>query len=553
MLLLPRNPGHAAQPQIAPGFEPKKRSLLLVISLATSLCSFSGGACPQPATPQPADHNQPRAPRSQTTREREGIFTLSQHKRETDEAHTMPTRKNRREAETIWSRRVRPKCSSSSADADAPQSPRAAGPDSDSDSKVPGHVVSLPHHIVLDIFSFLETREIVRTRQVAQAFKRDAPSLIENLHFTSRQSLPAATQVDLFTRVTEVSLDGGKDLVDKAAMSFSGCASLSRLRVSGSSSHSTLLQQELLSDDATAKICGLPLTDLDMRGVRIEIPTGGLAKPAWLNLERLVMRDSCLNDSSVANMFASMPKGPLPLRHLDLSRNFFGELESMRPLSEALASFPELESLKLTSDRITSAGAKFVLGALLGGACPKLSLLDMSLNFLDDAVVDFLADGVGRQGHGLLSLEELCIGGRFTPEEGVTTFDSLGRAVAAGGLPLLSLLHLQGDVGPPQVSRFLRRLRTGACPNLSVLKVERSTQFLPEEDDSTEDAVESMWELLMCPHVPSLEEVHVLGMGLGKGMERAEEERTEFYRASDASSFHRLALAGSERGVVIYV
>lgn len=426
---------------------------------------------------------------------------------------------------------------------------RRTGLRSSSSRAPPGHDVDLPHHIMLEVLSFLETREIVCARSVGKSFVRDAPLLINKLQFITGQSFPAATQMNAFSRVTEVSLDGDDNLMQDAAEGLPGCFSLRRLHVS----RSDPLQQPPLSEVATARLFALPLTDLDMSRVRIAIPAQ-LVMPAWRTLRRLVVRDAYICDDSLVNLVASMPAGPLPLRHLDLSRNPFGQMKGMRALSAALPSFPELESLQLTADRVTSNGATHLLGALLDGACPKLSSLDMSLNFLRDDVMDVLAEGLCRDGHGLQHLEKLGIGGRFSTEKGVTTFESLARALAAGGLPLLSFLHVQGDVSPPEVGPLLRRFKLGACPNLSVVKVERSTRLHPPEDrESTEDAVESMWELVTCTSVPKLEEVHVLGMNLGNGLEWAEEERTAFYRARNESSFHRLALAGANRGVMIFV
>ena len=401
---------------------------------------------------------------------------------------------------------------------------------------------------MLEVLSFLETREIVCARSVGKSFVRDAPLLINKLQFITGQRFPAATQMNLFSRVTEVRLDGDHSLMQDAAEGLPGCVSLRRLHVFRS-----VPLQTPLSEVATARLLALPLTDLDMRRVRIPIPAQ-LVMPAWRTLRRLVVRDAYIYDESLANLIASMPAGPLPLRHLDLSRNPFGQMKGVRALSAALPSFPELESLQLTADRITNNGATHLLGALLDGACPKLSSLDMSLNFLHDDVMDVLAEGLGRKGHGLQHLEKLGIGGRFSTENGVTTFESLARALSAGGLPLLSFLHVQGDVSPPEVGPLLRRFKLGACPNLSVVKVERSTRLHPPEDrESTEDAVESMWELVTCSSVPHLEEVHVLGMNLGNGLEWAEEERTAFYRARNESSFHRLALAGANRGGMIFV
>lgn len=410
--------------------------------------------------------------------------------------------------------------------------------------------VSLPHHIILEVLSYLEARTIVRARGMARAFVRDAPTLVDFLSFSSGDKFPAATQMSLFKRVMEVHInDGGDTLVKDAMAGLPGCVSLRRLCISR-----RLPQQNPLSGGDVVSLGALQLSDLDVSRVRMNVPKG-LTMPAWLSLSRLVLRDAFLYDQSLANLARSVPPGVrLPLRELDLSRNPFGEMQGMRPLSDALSAFPDLKSLELTADRITSVGASRLLGALLDGACPKLTSLDMSLNFLGDPILEFLAQGVRREGHGLSALEKMGIGGRFTSTEGVTTFESLANSLAAGGLPLLTFLHVQGDVGPPEVGPLLRAFKQGACAKLAVVKVERSTRFHPADDrESVEDAVKSMWELVTCSYVPRLREVHVLGMNLGKGLEWAEEERTAFYRARNKSSFHRLALAGANRGVMVFV
>lgn len=411
--------------------------------------------------------------------------------------------------------------------------------------------VELPHHIMLEVLSFLDTRAIVRGRRVSRAFRTDAPALIDMLDFKEGHEFPSATRMKVFSRVTEVRVDGDNSLVHAAAEGLRGCPStLRRLTISREPS---VAHEAPLSEDATKDLCALPLRELETRRIALEFPSE-LRMPAWETLEKLVIRDATLDDVALVNLVASIPKGPLPMRHLDISRNPFGHEKAVQPLAAALWSFPYMEKLELTADRISSDGAKLVLRALLDGACPKIKSLDLSLNFLHDGVLEYLADGLGQAAHGLENLEKLGIGGRFSPDYGVTCFDAIARALAAGGLPKLNFLHLQGDVGPPQVGPLLRKFKLGACPNLAVVKVERSSRGYPAEDpESTEDAVSSMLELVTSSCAPLLREVHVLGMNLGEGLEWAEEERTAFYRARNESSFHRLALAGANRGVMIFV
>lgn len=403
---------------------------------------------------------------------------------------------------------------------------------------------------MLEVLAFLDARTIVRSRVVSRAFRADAPALIDMLEFDQSQKFPSFSRMKVYSKVKEVRLEGHNRLVCDAAAGLRGASSLRRLAISRSPS---LEQKSPLSKTTTKKLFALPLIEFEIDRVELELPRR-LRMPAWQTLEKLVIREGFLCDASIINLVASIPAGPLPLRHLDLSRNLFGHEDTMQPLAKALRSFPEMETLELTANRVSGDGAKLVIRELLGGACPRLRTLDLSLNFLHDGVLDYLADGVGRAGHGMQNLRKLGIGGRFSPDETVTCFESTARALAAGGLPLLDFLHLQGDVGPPQVGPLLRMFKLGGCPNLAVVKVERSVLFHPAEDpDSTEDAISSMMELVTSSCAPRLREVHVLGMNLGKGLEWAEEERTAFYRAGNESSFHRLALAGAMRGVMIYV
>lgn len=408
----------------------------------------------------------------------------------------------------------------------------------------------LPHHIMLEVLTFLDARTIVRSRGVSRCFRADAPALIDTLEFGQDQKFPSLTRMKVYSNVKEVRLEGHTRLVYDAAAGLRGASSLRRLAISRPPS---LEQKTPLSKTAIKKLCALPLGEFEMRRVELKIPPH-LSMPAWRTVEKLVIREGFLCDTSIINLVASIPVGPLPLRHLDLSRNLFGHENAMQPLAQALWSFPEMETLELAADRISGDGAKLILRKLLDGACPRLRTLDLSLNFLHDGVLDYLADGIGRAGHGLQNLRKLGIGGRFSPDETVTCFESIARALATGGLPLLDFLHLQGDIGPPQVGPLLRDFKLGGCPNLAVVKMERSVLFHAAGDpDSTEDAVSSMLELVTSSCAPRLREVHVLGMHLGKGLEWAEEERTAFYRAGNESSFHRLALAGAFRGVMIYV
>lgn len=415
---------------------------------------------------------------------------------------------------------------------------------------VSGPAVLLPQHIVLEVFSYLKPREIVRARSVARAFIRDAPALVNSLACSARLRFPPAHEMNLFPHMAEVTLDGDNSLVQEAAPALARCNSLRRLTIVRG-----LPQQLPLAVGVTKIICGLQLSDLDIRRVRIVVPAG-LAVTAWRTLNTLVLRDAGVGDLDLANLVGSLPGTMLPLRHLDLSRNPLGEMDGMQPLARAISAFPDLQILELTANRLSDSGAKLLLGALLDGACPRLAQLELSLNFLGNDSIDFLAYGLNREGHGLRALQKIGIGGRFRAIQCVTNFEALGRSLAAAGLPRLRYLHVQGDVGPAEVGPVLRQLRSGACPELGTVKVERSTRFHPEENPAAiEDAVESMLELVTCDRAPLLEEVHVLGMNLGKGLERgrAPEDATTFYRATDKSSFHRLAAAGANRGVMVFV
>lgn len=415
----------------------------------------------------------------------------------------------------------------------------------------PATHVQLPHHVVLEVFSYLQPRAIVRARSVARVFVRDAPALVTSLECSARLRFPLATEMHLFPRMEEAAINGDIEVVEQASPGLARCGALRRLMIV-----CELPQQSPLPKDVTTILCGLQLSDLDIRKMRIQIPFS-LAMPAWSTLRLLVLREVGISDKYLTNLVGSLPGTMLPLRHLDLSRNPLGEMEGMQPLAEAMSCFPDLDILELTADRVTDCGAKRLLGALLKGACPRLSQLELSLNFLGNECIDFLAEGLRREGHGLQGLRKIGIGGRFMSSQGVTNFACLGRSLAAAGcLPVVNYFHVQGDVAPASVGPVLRELKSGACPKLAVVKMERSTRFPPEEDsEAVEDAIESMWELVTSSSAPELQEVHILGMNLGKGLETgwAPEDSRTFYRATSMSSFHRLAAAGAERGVMIFV
>ncbi|CAM9279038.1 unnamed protein product, partial [Ascophyllum nodosum] len=373
--------------------------------------------------------------------------------------------------------------------------------------------VILPHHIMLEVLSFHDVWAIIRARSISRSFASDAPGLVTELVFSSRHKFPRANQMHLFPSVTGIDLDGDKNLLQDAVVGLPWCTSLRRLRIS-----CDIPQPTALSSATVASLCAIPVSELEIMRLQVEMPVG-LAMPAWRTLQRLVLQNALIRDDSLANLVKSLPRGPLPLLALDLSRNPFGKtIEGMQSFASALATFPELRSLELTVDHIAADGAKLLLGALLDGACPKLGLLEMSLNFLDNGVIDFLAAGLARGSHGLRSLHRLGIGGRFSADESVTTFESLSRSLKVSGLPLLSYLHVQGDLGTHDVGPLLRVFQRGVCPHISVVKVERSTRFFPVEDaNSIEDAVQSMLELVTCFSVCRLREVHVLGMNLVSG------------------------------------
>lgn len=410
--------------------------------------------------------------------------------------------------------------------------------------------IDLPHHIVLQVLSFLETRAIVKGRRLSRAFRTDAPTLIDMLQFDAGQRFPSSTGMKVFSKVKEVRINGDSSLVHAAAAGLQGASSLRRLVICLGE---TMAQTFPLSTTATKLLGGLPLGEMEIQWIQLEFPPQ-LRMSAWQTLEKLVIRECFMSDASLINLVTSIPEGALPLRHLDLSRNLFGLQTAMKSLAQALSSFPEMETLELAAARITAEGAKLIIRELVDGACRKLKLLELSLNFLDNTVLSYLESGLGRAGHGLQNLGKLGIGGRFSTEDSMTSFEPIARTLAAGNLPSLDFLHLQGDVGPPEVGPLLQKLKLGACPNLAVVKVERSTRFHPAEDrDSTEEAVRSMLELVDSLCTPRLREVHVLGMNLSKELERGGDKRSTYYRAKNESSFHRLAMAAGKRGVQVFV
>ena len=143
------------------------------------------------------------------------------------------------------------------------------------------------------------------------------------------------------------------------------------------------------------------------------------------------------------------------------------------------------------------------------------------------------------------------------PSNGAKDFQSLCRSISAGCLPDLYYFHVQGDLAPASVGPILGELRAGVCPMLKVVKVERSTRFPADDNsDQVEEAILNMRDFVISKtSIPSLRELHVLGMNLGRGLETgwAPEEARTFYRAANVSSFHRLAAAGAQRGVMIFV
>lgn len=412
--------------------------------------------------------------------------------------------------------------------------------------------VHIPHHVMLEVFSFLEPRAIVRARTVARAFARDAPALVSSLQCSALLRFPQPTEMDLFPRMEKVVVRGDNIVVQQAAPGLARCGSLRSLTIA-----CHLPQQSPLPGDVTTTLFGLQLSDLDIQKIWMAIPPA-VNMTAWRTLRSLVLRDAGLSDVSLVNIVRSLPSGvALPLQHLDLSRNPLGEMEGMGPLAEALHSFPDLDVLELTANRITDSAARRLISTLLNGACPRLTQLELSLNFLGDECMDFLAKGVTRDGHGLRGLRKLGIGGRFMPSQGAKNFQSLCRSIAAGCLPVLYYFHVQGDLAPASVGPVLGELRSGVCPMLQVVKVERSTRF-PADDDAgqVEEAILNMREFVISKsNTPFLGELHVLGMNLGRGLETgwAPEEARTFYRAANMSSFHRLAAAGAQRGVMIFV
>lgn len=425
-------------------------------------------------------------------------------------------------------------------------------------NKPRGCDADLPQHLMLEIVSFLDTRSIVSGRCLSRAFRSDAPALVKTLDFCIGQQSPPAETIKLFTGVRQVNLDGNRDLVHAVVAGLRGWGSSLRL---GVSLHDSVAQkEEPLSRAAATELFALPLTELDMKDVVVEF-RGAHKMHAWRTLQRLVIRDGFLDELSLCCLSNSISdEGPLPLRHLDLSRNLFGGGYAASAFATTLLwSFPDLEWLELMACRIESAQGCCIVRHLLKGACPKLRTLDLSLNFFTNLDLAFLREGLGKPGHGLLNLRKLAFGSRVVYDDGldemITCFDPVCEALAAGGLPKLDFLHLQGDVGPRQVPQPLGLLRGGACPMLAVVKLERSPlSRLGEDVLGAENAAQSMFDLVNSDHVPHLREVHVLGMALHEGMEKANEEGVAaFYRAKDESTLHHLAVAGKARGVQVFV
>ncbi|CAM9914605.1 unnamed protein product [Ectocarpus fasciculatus] len=419
-------------------------------------------------------------------------------------------------------------------------------------NKPGGCDAGLPHHVMLEIVSFLDTRSIVRGRCLSRAFNSDAPALVKTLDFSMGQQSPSAETIKLFSEVRQVNLNGNRDLVHAVVEGLRGWGSSLRL---GVSRHRSIKEQEEpLSKAATTALCALPLTELDMNRVVVEFPRL-LRMHAWRTLRRLVIRDGLLEDGSLESLFKSIPEGPLPLRHLDLSRNLHGGYDAVSPFADALRSFPDLECLELSACRIVHNSGNLIVRTLLEGACPELKALNLSLNFFTDGLLEFLCEGLGKPGHGLLNLQKLGFGSRVTGDEMITCFDSIGEALAAGGLPKLDFLLLQGDVRPTEVSEVLSLLSGAGCPMLEVVKLERSPRSSHGEDEyAAEEVAQCLFQLVLSDH-PHLREVHVLGMALHEGMDKDQEagRASAFYRATNDSTWHDLAVASQARGIQVFV
>eukprot|EP00752_Nemacystus_decipiens_P004156 g3803.t1 len=213
---------------------------------------------------------------------------------------------------------------------------------------------------MLELLTFLDARTIVRSRGVSRAFRADAPALIDVLEFDKGHKFPSFRRMKVYSKVKEVRLEGDNKLLYDAAAGLRGASSLRRLAISRSPS---LEQKTPLSKTATKKLFALSLSEFEIRRVELELPAG-LQMTSWPTLEKLVILEGYLPNTSIINLVASMPSGPLPLRHLDLGRNFFGDENAMQPLAKALRSFPELETLVLTGNRISADGAKLVMREL---------------------------------------------------------------------------------------------------------------------------------------------------------------------------------------------
>ncbi|CAM9248983.1 unnamed protein product [Choristocarpus tenellus] len=405
-------------------------------------------------------------------------------------------------------------------------------------------VLTLPHFVILEVISYLDSRDIIRARSTARAFRFDLLPLVTSLSVTVGEGFPSVHNMELYQSIAKVHLEGMHDVVREMMKVMAKSSGLRQVSVMGSKHGCS---KACFGGGCALTILGRPLTELRWRNVCIDIPEN-VSILAWQTLYTLILVNAKIDDMALVNLMRSIPeKTRLPLQHLDLSFNRI--VDGILSLSDVLreGAFPGLKSLELSGNTISDQGAMQLTTSLCRGACPNLRSLGMLVTLDGNETINFLSAEITRSGHGLQKLNRFVIGDRGL--WGKRPYVELVGALSSGGMPRLQHFHALGDISTTEAGSLLRNLISGACPKLEVVKVEHTEFALTGNPGLPEEVVRGMYDLVNSNAVPHLQQLHVIGMHLADG---ALEKDPEIL-SNPCTSLGRLISFASRKGVRIFI
>ena len=222
--------------------------------------------------------------------------------------------------------------------------------------------------------------------------------------------------------------------------------------------------------DATLKTLDLARNNVDDDGARLLFKT--LRKPVLRSLRTFNLRGNQLSHPSITSELPASvaKKGCTKWRSLDLSQNAIGDA-GLVPFFEALAQHVAgccygLQSLSLSSTELGDSTVDALSEVLQSGMLQKLTMLDLSFNWIHASGMRSLAAALTR--HSVPRLKVLNVANNHGGDEGI---DHISVALQLGGCRALQVLDISFNQGARCMQHLAMVIKKNCCPSLRELVV----------------------------------------------------------------------------------